>query len=88
MALAEEERCATCGSGRPAERTRQGEECGDPYHAAAWDDDLDALTAALGNVRVQFWTCKVHRRGRVEWRGDVAHCLEDGCDQASTPAVR
>ena len=42
MALAEEERCATCGSGDPRQRTWQGEECGDPYHASAWDDDEQA----------------------------------------------
>lgn len=39
MTLAEEERCATCGSGDPRKLIRGGEHCGDPYHASAWDDD-------------------------------------------------
>jgi hypothetical protein len=47
MALAEEERCATCGSGDPRQGTWRGAECGDPYHAATWhDDDLATDDAA------------------------------------------
>jgi len=42
MALAEEERCATCGSGDPRKPgTFIGETCADPYHASTWPDDPD-----------------------------------------------
>lgn len=44
--------------------------------------DHEALEA-LANAAVRFWTCKQHLRGRVEWRGDVAHCLEAGCGRTS-----
>lgn len=35
------------------------------------------------NAKVRFWLCPDHRRGSVEWRGDVAHCLEPGCGKTS-----
>ena len=45
------------------------------------------------NARVQFWMCPVDHEVRkgtngfplqtVEWRGDVAHCLEPGCGKTS-----
>lgn len=37
----------------------------------------------LLNARVRFWLCPRHRQGSVEWRGDVAHCLEPECGHTS-----
>jgi crossover junction endodeoxyribonuclease RusA len=49
-------------------------------------DDFAKQFPELANARVTFWTCSddAHRRtGCVEWRGDVAHCLEPGCGRTS-----
>lgn len=46
------------------------------------------IPEVLLNARVRFWVCKLHRRGRVEWRGDVACCLEDGCGRTSEEVER
>lgn len=50
------------------------------------------LDEAFLNARIRFWTCPVNHPGpwrlsevrqTVEWRGDVAHCLEPGCGKTS-----
>lgn len=67
------------------EQTASGK---DSTEALPWDD----LPEELLNARIQFWACPDGHSDRapsellrqtVEWRGDVAHCLEPGCDKTS-----
>ncbi|AUI56804.1 hypothetical protein [Amycolatopsis sp. BJA-103] len=49
-------------------------------------EDFLAKHPEVANARVSFWMCpdEEHRdKGIVEWRGDVAHCLEPGCGRTS-----
>lgn len=52
----------------------------------------EGLPEELLNARIRFWVCPLGHSERkpdaplrqtVEWRGDVAHCLEPGCGRTS-----
>ncbi len=45
--------------------------------------DLEEWPEEPLNARARFWLCSDHRKGSVEWRGDVAYCLEPGCGKTS-----
>jgi hypothetical protein len=55
---------------------------------------FDALLEALGDVKIQLWFCpepghsdsKTPPRQTVDWRDDVAYCLEPGCGRSSAKA--
>lgn len=62
----------------------------DPVALEEWPEELL-------NARVQFWLCPVDHETRfhggfpfqtVEWRGDVAYCLEPGCGKTSAEKAR
>lgn len=76
----------TCGCARHA----------DSLLALKWDEELppeEQWPEELLNARVRFWMCPVEHPKRnddkgwplptVEWRGDVAHCLDPGCGKTS-----
>lgn len=43
----------------------------------------DELPEQLLGARVRFWVCPAHPRGRVDWRGDVAYCMEQRCGRSN-----
>jgi hypothetical protein len=64
--------------------------------ASEQDEEYESLWELFGNMRVVIWFCpdrREHEKKRdkdvrlsptVEWRDDVAHCLEPGCGNKST----
>jgi hypothetical protein len=43
----------------------------------------DDCFGPLGQAEVQFWACKDHPEGIVEWDGDLAVCMETGCERTN-----
>jgi hypothetical protein len=52
---------------------------------AEFESFLSRFPEHVMKARVQFWACPDHfDKGIVEWRGDIAYCMEDGCGRDST----
>jgi hypothetical protein len=57
---------------------------------SASDDALRVLRERIGKHPIQLWFCPVTGHGEggppretVRWIGDVAHCMEPGCNRTS-----
>jgi hypothetical protein len=59
-----------------------------PSHHQRWQKMLEeAGIGAILDAPVQFWYCREHDKGIVEWRGNVAYCMTDECTNNSAKAM-